>query len=33
MLDTGGGQMVADTVIRGEDIVLSYNRASKTLGR
>lgn len=33
MLDMGGGQMVADTVIRGEDIVLSYNRASKTLGR
>jgi len=34
MLDSGGGgQMVADTVIRGEDIVLSYNRASKTLGR
>lgn len=25
--------MVAETVIRGEDIVLSYNRASKTLGR
>jgi len=25
--------MVAETVIRGEDIVLSFNRASKTLGR
>jgi tape measure domain-containing protein len=25
--------MVAETVIRGEDIVLSYNRANKTLGR